>query len=70
MNSGGAHCLKYGVTTNNVLGLKMVLTTGEVIELGGPHLDPEGYDLMGLIVGSERQLGIITEVTVRILRTA
>lgn len=70
MNSGGAHCLKYGVTTNNILGLKMVLTTGEVIELGGPHLDAEGYDLMGLIVGSEGQFGIITEATVRILRAA
>jgi glycolate oxidase len=70
MNSGGAHCLKYGVTTNNVLGLKMVLMDGEVIEIGGPHLDAPGYDLMGLIVGSEGQLGIVTEATVRILRAA
>jgi glycolate oxidase len=67
MNSGGAHCLKYGVTTNNVLGLKMVLMDGEVIELGGGHLDAPGYDLMGLIVGSEGQFGIVTEATVRIL---
>ena len=69
MNSGGAHCLKYGVTTNNVLGLKMVLMDGEVIEIGGAHLDSPGYDLMGLIVGSEGQLGIVTEATVRILRS-
>jgi glycolate oxidase len=70
MNSGGAHCLKYGVTTNNVLGLKMVLTTGEVIEIGGSHLDAEGYDLLGLVVGSEGQFGIVTEATVRILPAA
>ena len=69
MNSGGAHCLKYGVTTNNVLGLKMVLMTGEVVEIGGAHLDSEGYDLLGL-VGSEGQFGIVTEATVRILRSA
>jgi glycolate oxidase len=67
MNSGGAHCLKYGVTTNNVLGLTMVLMDGEVVELGGAHLDAPGYDLMGLIVGSEGQFGIVTEATVRIL---
>jgi glycolate oxidase len=67
-NSGGVHCLKYGVTTNNVLGLKMVLITGEVIELGGKHLDGDGYDLLGLITGSEGLLGVVTEVTVRILR--
>jgi glycolate oxidase len=70
MNSGGAHCLKHGVTTNNVLGLKMVLMTGEVIEVGGAHLDAPGYDLLGLIVGSEGQFGIVTEATVRILRSA
>ena len=69
MNSGGAHCLKYGVTTNNVLGLKMVLMDGEVIDIGGAHLDAAGYDLMGLIVGSEGQVGIVTEATVRILRS-
>jgi glycolate oxidase len=70
MNSGGAHCLKYGVTTNNVLGIKMVLISGEIIEIGGPHLDAPGYDFLGLIVGSEGQFGVITEATVRILRTA
>ena len=69
MNSGGAHCLKYGVTTNNVLGLKMVLMDGEVIDIGGAHLEAAGYDLMGLIVGSEGQVGIVTEATVRILRS-
>jgi glycolate oxidase len=69
MNSGGAHCLKYGVTTNNILGLKMVLMDGEVVDIGGAHLDAAGYDLMGLIVGSEGQLGIVTEATVRILRS-
>jgi len=70
MNSGGAHCLKYGVTTNNVLGLKMVLMDGEIVELGGDYLDPGGYDLLGLAIGSEGQFGIVTEVTVRILRQA
>ncbi len=67
-NSGGVHCLKYGLTTNNVLGIEMVLITGEVIRLGGKHLDAEGYDLLGLMTGSEGLLGVITEVTVRILR--
>jgi glycolate dehydrogenase FAD-linked subunit len=67
-NAGGVHCLKYGLTTNNVLGLEMVLITGEVIRLGGKHLDSEGYDLLGLLTGSEGLLGVITEVTVRILR--
>lgn len=70
MNSGGAHCLKYGVTTNNVLGLKIVLMTGEILELGGKALDSEGFDLMALAVGSEGQFGIITEATVRIIRAA
>ncbi len=67
MNSGGAHCLKYGVTTNNLLGVKMVLVDGSVIELGGKALDSGGYDLLGLVCGSEGQLGIVTEATVRIL---
>jgi glycolate oxidase len=67
-NSGGVHCLKYGLTTNNVLGIEMVLITGEVIRLGGKHLDAEGYDLLGLMTGSEGLLGVVTEVTVRILR--
>ena len=70
MNSGGAHCLKYGVTTNNVLGVRMVLMDGTVVDIGGGHLDANGYDLLGLIVGSEGQLGIVTEATVRILRSA
>jgi len=70
MNSGGAHCLKYGVTTNNVLGVRMVLVDGEIIEIGGPFLDAEGYDLLALIVGSEGQFGIITEATLRILPKA
>jgi glycolate oxidase len=68
MNSGGAHCLKYGVTTNNLLGVTMVLMDGTVVELGGPHLDAAGYDLLGLVCGSEGQLGIVTEATLRILR--
>ena len=66
-NSGGVHCLKYGVTTNNLLGLEMVTMAGEVIRLGGRHLDAEGYDLLGLLTGSEGLLGVITEVTVRLL---
>ena len=67
MNSGGAHCLKYGVTTNNLLGVKMVLMDGTVTEIGGAHLDAGGYDLLGLICGSEGQLGVVTEATLRIL---
>src|SRR4051812_35066090 len=71
MNSGGAHCLKYGVTTNNLLGVTMVLLDGTVVEIGGKHLDDSpGYDLLGLICGSEGQLGVVTEATVRILRAA
>jgi len=70
MNSGGAHCLKYGVTTNNILGLTLVTLDGDVIALGGPHLDSGGLDLLGLMVGSEGQLGIVTEATVRLLRAA
>ena len=70
MNSGGAHCLKYGVTTNNVLGAKLVLIDGTIVDIGGDHLDAGGYDLLGLVVGSEGQLGIVTEATVRILRQA
>ena len=67
-NSGGVHCLKYGLTTNNILGLEMVLMTGEVIRLGGKHLDSEGYDLLGVMTGSEGLLGVVTEVTVRIIK--
>jgi glycolate oxidase len=68
MNSGGAHCLKYGVTANNLLGLKLVTPEGDVVEIGGAHLDAAGYDWLGLLTGSEGMLGIVTEVTVRILR--
>ncbi len=66
-NSGGVHCLKYGLTTNNILGLEIVLMGGDIVRLGGKHLDSEGYDLMGLMTGSEGLLGVITEVTVRLL---
>lgn len=68
MNSGGAHCLKYGVTANNVLGIKLVTIEGEILELGGAHLDTADYDWMGIVIGSEGQLGIATEITVRLLR--
>ncbi len=67
MNSGGAHCLKYGVTTNNLMGVTMVMMDGEVVEVGGGHLDAGGLDLLGLICGSEGQLGVVTEATLRIL---
>jgi glycolate oxidase len=67
-NSGGVHCLKYGLTTNNVLGIEMVLIDGTVLRLGGKHLDSGGYDLLGVMIGSEGLLGVVTEVTVRLLR--
>jgi glycolate oxidase len=67
-NSGGVHCLKYGMTTNNLLGCEIVLMTGEILRLGGKHLDSEGYDLLGIVTGSEGLLGVVTEVTVRLLR--
>ena len=67
-NSGGVHCLKYGMTTNNVLGCEMVLMNGEIVRLGGDHLDSGAYDLLGLINGSEGLLAVVTEVTVRILK--
>ncbi|HZS64489.1 MAG TPA: FAD-linked oxidase C-terminal domain-containing protein [Xanthobacteraceae bacterium] len=67
-NSGGVHCLKYGMTANNVLGCEIVLMNGEIVRLGGKHLDPGGYDLLGIIAGSEGLLGVVTEVTVRLLR--
>jgi glycolate oxidase len=70
MNSGGAHCLKYGVTTNNILGARLVTLDGDILELGGSHLDAGGLDLLGLTIGSEGQLGIVTEATVRLLRAA
>ncbi len=68
MNSGGAHCLKYGVTTNNLLGVTLVLMDGTVVEVGGAHLDAPGLDILGVICGSEGQLGVVTEATLRILR--
>ncbi len=67
-NAGGVHCLKYGLTTNNLLGLEMVLIDGTILRLGGKHLDSGGYDLLGLMTGSEGLLGVVTEVTVRILK--
>jgi len=67
-NAGGVHCLKYGLTTNNLLGVEMVLVTGEVVRLGGRHMEAEGYDLLGIATGSEGLLGVITEITVRILQ--
>src|SRR5690242_15738635 len=67
-NSGGVHCLKYGLTTNNVLGIEMVLMTGEIVRLGGKYLDAPGYDLLGVMTGSEGLLGVVTEVTVRLLK--
>jgi glycolate oxidase len=67
-NSGGVHCLKYGMTTNNVLGCELVLITGDIVRLGGKHLDAAGYDLLGVVIGSEGLLGVVTEVTVRILK--
>ncbi|MEE9428441.1 MAG: FAD-linked oxidase C-terminal domain-containing protein [Paracoccaceae bacterium] len=67
MNSGGAHCLKYGVTTNNLLGVTMVLMDGSVVEIGGPYLDAGGLDLLGVICGSEGQLGVVTEAVLKIV---
>src|SRR5215470_3558601 len=67
-NSGGVHCLKYGMTTNNLLGCELVLMTGEIVRLGGKHLDAGGYDLLGIVTGSEGLLGVVTEITVRILK--
>jgi glycolate oxidase len=68
MNSGGAHCLKYGVTTNNLMGVTLVMMDGTVVEIGGAHLDAGGLDLLGVICGSEGQLGVVTEASLRILR--
>src|SRR5579872_6326136 len=68
-NAGGLHCLKYGLTTNNVLGVTFVLPDGETIKLGGKAVGPNGLDLLGLVIGSEGLLGMVVDVTVRILRT-
>lgn len=70
MNSGGAHCLRYGVTTNNILAVRMVLIDGTIVDFGSDAMDAAGLDLLGLVVGSEGQLGVVTEATVRILRQA
>lgn len=70
MNSGGAHCLKYGVTTHNVLGVKMVLIDGTIVDIGGTSLERNGYDLLSFVIGSEGQLGVVTEATVKILPAA
>ena len=67
-NSGGAHCLKYGFTVNHVLGMKVVLPDGEILDIGGPALDMPGYDLPGIFVGSEGTLAIATEITLRLMR--
>jgi len=66
-NSGGVHCLKYGLTTNNVLGVQLVLMDGQIVRLGGRSLDAAGLDLLGVVVGSEGLVGVVTEVTVRLL---
>ncbi|HET9184982.1 MAG TPA: FAD-linked oxidase C-terminal domain-containing protein [Solirubrobacterales bacterium] len=68
-NSGGVHCLKYGLTTNNLLGCEIVLMDGQVVRLGGRGYDAAGYDLLGVVTGSEGLLGVVTEVTVRLLPT-
>jgi glycolate oxidase len=68
-NSGGVHCLKYGLTTNNVIGVEFVTMEGEIVQLGGKHFDAGGYDLLGVVVGSEGMLGVVTEVVARLLPT-
>jgi glycolate oxidase len=68
MNSGGAHCLKYGVTVNNLQGVKIVLMDGEIVDIGGDYLDAPGYDFLSLITGSEGQLGVVTEATVKLIK--
>jgi glycolate oxidase len=69
-NSGGPHCLKYGITTNHILGLELVTGAGELVRLGGKAVDRPGYDLLGAAVGSEGTFGIVTAVTVRLLHAA
>jgi glycolate oxidase len=66
-NSGGVHCLKYGLTANNLLGVEIVLMDGEIVRIGGRHMEASGYDLLGIVTGSEGLLGVVTEVTVRLL---
>ena len=66
-NSGGAHCFKYGFTTNYVTGLELVLPDGELVQIGGYELDPPGYDLLGAFVGSEGTLGIATKIWLRVV---
>ena len=68
-NASGPRCLKYGTTTEHILGIKMVMMDGEIIDIGGQHLDAPGYDLLGLLLGSEGQFGVVTEATVRLLRS-
>ena len=68
-NSGGVHCLKYGLTTNNLLGIELVTIEGEILRLGGKHLDAGDYDLLGVMTGSEGLLGVVSEVTLRILQS-
>ena len=70
MNAGGAHCLKYGVTSNNLMGVRLVTFDGEVVDIGGPALDASGLDFLGLVCGAEGQLGMVTEAWVRILPLA
>src|SRR5262245_49586173 len=69
-NAGGPHCLKYGITTNHILGLELVTGAGELVQLGGKAADRPGYDLLGAAVGSEGTFGIVTAVTVRLLHAA
>ena len=66
-NSGGAHCFKYGFTTNYVTGLEVVLADGEVVQVGGKELDRPGYDLLGALVGSEGTLAVVTKITLRVV---
>src|SRR4029077_593588 len=66
-NSGGPRCFKYGFTTNYVTGLEVVLSDGEVVDLGGEELDRPGYDLLGAFVGSEGTLGVATRITLRVV---
>ena len=66
-NSGGVHCLKYGLTVNNILSLRIILTNGEIVTLGNNSFDANGYDLLSFFIGSEGMLGVVTEITVKLL---